>query len=175
MALYEFGFRLNLNADLAQEVSDTLEYMTRSSNSNLEQFKTTLQHPLFEQVDGGEYLPGWSWMISNQLWGNEPGCRESDFSEKPLGSRLSNGRLTVRRVIEDDTFFDSWYPLAEWLGSISSSTGLIGYSCSIDDEEAKEDFELLYKKESDIEVISLEDKSSALLNALIAEISEALA
>lgn len=175
MALYEFGFRLTLKANLSPEVSDTLEYMTRSSSLNSEQFKTSLQHPLFEQVDGDEYLPGWSWMISNQLWGNEPGFREIDFSTAPLGSQFSNNSLTVRRVIEDDTFFDCWSPLAEWLSSISSSKGLIGYSCSIDDEGVPEDFELVFKNASEIEIIPLEDDSSALFHTMIAAISEELA
>lgn len=175
MALYEFGFRLTLNTNLSKEISDTLEYMTRSSSTNSEHFQTNLQSPLFTQDDGADYIPGWSWIISNQLWEGEPGFGEINFSERSLGSRFLNGRLTVRRVIEDDTFFDCWYPLAEWLSSISSSTGLIGYSFGISDEEAPEDFELVYKNESDIEVIPLEDNSSALFNKLTSEISEDLA
>ncbi|MGP1382999.1 MAG: hypothetical protein ACTS2F_05520 [Thainema sp.] len=114
--LYELGFTLELKQDLPQEVQETLIYMTRSGSVSDE--PPLLDHPFFH-IEG--FTTEWTYLISNLRVYNE------EIIGAPCGSVFADNRVTFRGVIHEDPFWNTWLEFPDWLFSISSSSGLIGY------------------------------------------------
>jgi hypothetical protein len=121
--LYELGFTIELKQNLSQEVQETLTYMTRSGGVSDKQ--PLLKHPFF-QIEG--FTTEWTYLISNPR-------DDEEILEKICGSVFADNQLTFRGVINDDPFWNTWSEFSDWLFSISSSTGLIGYYRNIIDDE----------------------------------------
>jgi hypothetical protein len=114
--LYELGFTLELKPDLSQEVIDTLLYMTRSGGVSAE--APRLEHPFFH-IQG--FSTEWTYLISN------PREDDEEILGGACGSIFTNNHLKFRGLIHEDPFWNTWEQFKDWLSSISSTTGLIGY------------------------------------------------
>lgn len=114
--LYELAFTLQLKRDLSQETRGILRYMTRSVGVSNK--PPTLDHPFFH-VEG--FKTEWTYLIAN------PRNDDEEMLEGECGSALTDEQLTFRGLIHEDPFWNTWEHFSNWLLSISSSTGLIGY------------------------------------------------
>jgi hypothetical protein len=154
VSLNEIGFKLTVRSDISQEEIDVLRYMTRSEDY---EFETTIKHPAFDKWDG------WTWIISNLFWESE-----LESLDGPGGSKFQDNQLVVRRMFNTcGDEFVSWYELANWLGSISAETGLIGYHTGWHSEDS-----LVYTDGNEIDMRS---DNSVLFYQLVDEITQLLA
>lgn len=114
--LYELGFTLELKQDLSQEAKETLAYMTRSGDIGTE--PPSLNHPFFHIE---QFTTEWTYLIAN------PRDDDEEMLGEGCGSVLTDNQLTFRGLIHEDPFWNTWEQFTDWLLSISSSTGVIGY------------------------------------------------
>jgi hypothetical protein len=121
--LYELGFTLELKQDLPREVQETLTYMIRSGAVSVE--PPLLDHPFFH-IEG--FTTEWTYLIAN------PRDDDEEMLGEGCGSVLTDRQLTFRGSVHEDPFWNTWYEFIDWLSSISSSTGLIGYYCNINND-----------------------------------------
>jgi hypothetical protein len=112
----EAGFIIDLNDDLSDEVHQILTYMIGRGTSGIE--LSGLDHPLFH-IEG--YKLDWGHIVSG------PREDDEDMLGEPCGTVLADNRLAFRGLMHDDLFGNVWFELMEWLSSISSSGGLVGY------------------------------------------------
>jgi hypothetical protein len=132
MTCYEFALTCDLKPNTPKEVINTLKYMTGRQDST---FESVLTHPLFTSSkdgsygDGLDFLANWKVFISNSPTGG--------VEEQPglFGSIFQDHKLSVRRYVRDDDFYNTFFFLIHWLASICESTGFVGYYYHITDQD----------------------------------------
>jgi len=114
---YEFVLACQISENTSSQVVDTLKYMTMTSSSKGYRFDApAINYPLFTEK-GSE----WRTVIANDPREGEqilPGL---------FGVHFENYNLSIRRLLRDDEFLNTWIYLGDWLASISSTSGLVGY------------------------------------------------
>jgi hypothetical protein len=120
----EAGFIIDLSDDLPDEVHQVLAYMIGQGLPGIE--PPRLDHPLFNRNKSEGYQLDWADIISHPREDDEEMLREV------CGTVLVDNQLAFRGVMHDDIFGNVWFELMDWLSSISSSVGLVGY-CVIED------------------------------------------
>ena len=109
---YEFVLACQINENISEEVLDTLKYMT---SSGIDEFEPTIEHPLFTEGNV------WRTIISK-------GDREGEqYISGVFGVIFENYNLSIRRLLHEDEFLNDWIFLGDWLASISSTYGFVGY------------------------------------------------
>lgn len=113
---------LDLQTGLSHEDHETLMYMTRSKSY---EFQTSLDDSFFTACDEG-FDDEWRRIIAN----NQHRMGEESFSEtygQIYRSVFLNNQLCFRILIDDDTYYNTWWAFSDWLFSISTDKGLVGY------------------------------------------------
>ncbi|MBL1179354.1 hypothetical protein [Pantanalinema sp. GBBB05] len=137
----EIALILNLQSELTSEEIATLTYMTRSEDYS---FPTLLSHPFFSNLedDSGEiWSEFWRFIIAN----NRRVCGEKYLSQVRRSIFLMD-QLCFRILIADDNFWYYWEPFSDWLFSISTDIGVVGYVLAHPHKE----YDLIYFEENEI-------------------------
>lgn len=102
--------------------------MTRTQEYD---FTPLLNHPLFSEpvrskvdLSSGRTircLPAWSTIFRNKQHEGE------QYRSGKFGSLFRDLKLVVRHLTRDDIFDNTWWQLRDWLPSISTPIGLVGY------------------------------------------------
>lgn len=137
----EIALILNLQPELTSKEIATLTYMTRSEDYN---FPTSLSHPFFSNPEDDSddiWSEFWRFIIANnhQHWGEE------HFSQIRRSMFLTN-QLCFRILISDDNFWYYWGAFSDWLFSISTDIGLVGYVL----EPVYKEYDLIYFEEYEV-------------------------
>lgn len=124
---YEIALKLDLQPELQAPDLETLRYMTRSQAYD---FETCLDDPFFTECDPG-FDQEWRNIIANS---SEP-CGEEFFTQISR-SVFFDRQLCFRILIDDDTYCNTWWEFSDWLWSISTNEGLVGYCLDVTCMEA---------------------------------------
>jgi hypothetical protein len=116
--VFEMALILNLQPELESDDIETLIYMTRSQDYN---FQSSLNDSFFTECPEG-FDQEWRIIIAN----NHPRTGEAGFSQIHR-SVFCNNQLCFRILIDDDTYYNTWWAFSDWLFLISSNEGLVGY------------------------------------------------
>lgn len=132
---YEYVVHCEFPLALSSQILETLRYMVRTEEYA---FETQLEHPLFEKEafsDGSEYEP-WRQILQSAPGGlsqSDP-SRDSGYfarffqiGRSSTPSADSAYMLDFRLEVHEDDEREVW-DLLQWLATISTSRGFVGYS-----------------------------------------------
>ncbi|KAM3099323.1 hypothetical protein ACKFKG_03430 [Phormidesmis sp. 146-35] len=160
---------LDLQPQLLHEDLETLMYMTRSESYD---FQTSLDDSFFTACDQG-FDDEWRRIIAN----NQHRMGEESFSETYNQTRRSvflNNQLCFRILIDDDTYDNTWWAFSEWLFSISTSEGLVGYLLDVLDLTRTEPDLIYFEKAGMTTMTTRSVKNCTIPNSLMHSINELL-